>query len=522
MRFVGCGAGGTRASIEQPAAGTAATVPTAQPRMIVRAFHPTTSRPGRQKGHSHAGRCRPTPSRQRMAQAGTEVVPGSRPGPGAPDGRAYLRLVLLGAAIGVPAALVAALFLALVHDLEQWLWHDLPDALGDSSVPWYLVVGLPVVGAAIVVLARLLLPGDGGHSPLEGLGMGATPIANAPGVALAALGTLPFGAVLGPEAPVIALGSVVGVTAARFSPHGQATKVLASAGSFAAISALFGGPLVAGMLLVEGGIGLGAVLLPVLLPGLVAAGIGYLVFVGFGSWGGLEAPGLVVSDLPPYDGVHLIDLIVAVVVGVVGALVVLTARRAGERVDGFGGSLGLAGLLLGGGLAVGLLAELGGQLGADPTDILFSGQASLNAVTSSGSTKIVLILLVAKLLAYAVSLGCGYRGGPVFPAIFLGVALASLTVVVFDVSPTLAVAVGAAAGTAAQTRLLITPVLLAAVLVGSQGTDAVPAAVLASAAAWLTMAAIEGVELGPETPVATYHHAAAEGDPTSGGAAAGA
>jgi H+/Cl- antiporter ClcA len=418
------------------------------------------------------------------------------------DGRAYLRLVLLGAAIGVPAALVAALFLALVHDLEDWLWHDLPDALGHSSAPWYLVVGIPVAGAAIVVAARLLLPGDGGHSPIEGLSMAPTPIINTPGVALAALGTLPFGAVLGPEAPVIALGSAVGVAAARFSPAGErATKVLASAGGFAAISALFGGPLVAGMLLVEGGIGMGAVLLPVLLPGLVAAGVGYLVFVGFGDWGGLEAPGLVVSDLPLYDGVHLVDLIVAVVIGVVGALIVLAARRGGERVDGLGGRLGLPALLLGGGLAVGLLAELGGQLGADPMDILFSGQASLNAVTSAGSTKIVLILLVGKFLAYVVSLGCGFRGGPVFPAIFLGVALASLTVVVFDVSPTLAVAVGTAAGAAAQTRLLITPVLLAAVLVGTQGSDAIPAAVLASAAAWLTMAAIEGVELGPETPV---------------------
>lgn len=430
------------------------------------------------------------------------VAPGGPSGAGGLDGRAYLRLVLLGAAIGVPAALVAALFLALVHDLEHWLWHDLPDALGHSSAPWYLVVGIPVAGAAIVVGARLLLPGDGGHSPIEGLSMAPTPIADAPGVALAALGTLPFGAVLGPEAPVIALGSVVGVAAARFSPAGErATKVLASAGGFAAISALFGGPLVAGMLLVEGGIGMGAVLLPILLPGLVAAGVGYLVFVGFGDWGGLEAPGLVVSDLPLYDGVHLLDLVVAVVIGVVGALIVLVARRAGERVDGLGGRLGLPALLLGGGLAVGLLAELGGRLGADPMDILFSGQASLNAVTSAGSTKIVLILLVGKLLAYVVSLGCGFRGGPVFPAIFLGVALASLTVVVFDVSPTLAVAVGTAAGAAAQTRLLITPVLLAAVLVGTQGTDAIPAAVLASAAAWLTMAAIEGVELGPETPV---------------------
>ncbi|MGB8351109.1 MAG: hypothetical protein WCE47_11835, partial [Gaiella sp.] len=116
------------------------------------------------------------------------VAPGGPSGAGGLDGRAYLRLVVLGAAIGVPAALVAALFLALVHDLEHWLWHDLPDALGHSSAPWYLVVGLPVVGAAIVVAARLLLPGDGGHSPIEGLSMAPTSVANAPGVALAALG----------------------------------------------------------------------------------------------------------------------------------------------------------------------------------------------------------------------------------------------------------------------------------------------------------------------------------------------
>ena len=123
--------------------------------------------------------------------------------------------------------------------------------------------------------------------------------------------------------------------------------------------------------------------------------------------------------------------------------------------------------------------------------MLFSGQASIPAVISEDSTKIIVVLLVAKFLAYGVSLGCGFRGGPIFPAIFLGIALASLTVVWFDVSPTLAVSVGTAAGMAAQTRLIVTPVLLSTLLVGSQGFDTVPAAVLATATAWLAMALVD-------------------------------
>ena len=75
--------------------------------------------------------------------------------------------------IGSPAAFLAALFLAVVHDLEHWLWDSLPSALGHSAPPWYLVLLLPPAGACVVLLARTLLPGDGGHPPLEGIGGGA-------------------------------------------------------------------------------------------------------------------------------------------------------------------------------------------------------------------------------------------------------------------------------------------------------------------------------------------------------------
>jgi chloride channel protein, CIC family len=221
-------------------------------------------------------------------------TPTQQPSPGA-----FLRLVALGALIGIPAAFLAALLLAFVHDLEGWLWDDLPDALGYSSPPWFLVVGRPVVGAALVVVARRLLPGDGGHPPMRGLSLEPTPVSHAPGVVLAAVGTLGFGAVLGPEMPVIALGSAIGVLVTRFVKPGRwETAVLSTAGAFSAISALFGGPIVAGMLLVEGGLAMGAALLPALLPGFVAAAVGYVIFVGFGDWGGLNTPGLVVPHLP--------------------------------------------------------------------------------------------------------------------------------------------------------------------------------------------------------------------------------
>jgi len=409
-----------------------------------------------------------------------------------PDAPAYLRLVGLGALIGIPAALLAAVFLAFVHDLEHWLWDDLPSALGSSSPPWYLVIGLPAVGGFVVLIARRFLPGDGGHPPLDGIGGGAVPLLNGPGIALAAVGTLAFGAVLGPEAPLIALGAVVGSVVTlfvRLDERGRA--VLGTAGSFSAISALFGGPIVGGMMMVEGGLEMGTMLLAVLLPGFVAAAIGYVLFVGLGDWGGLASQSLVVPNLPAYNGTHVYDLIVAVVVGLVAAVIVAAVRRsAGDLAREGQRRFGLPVLLVGGGLAVGLTAQVGDWLGADSQDILFSGQSGVPD-EATASAKILLILLVGKAIGYAISLGCGFRGGPVFPAIFLGIAVAEFARAWFDVSPTLAVVAGTAAGMAAGTRLLITSVLFASLLVGTSGLDAVPAAVLAAAAAWLMAQALD-------------------------------
>lgn len=429
----------------------------------------------------------------------TPVPPAPTAGARAP---AYITLVALGALIGVPAALVAVLFLAAVHWSEHLLWTELPTLLGRSEPPWYLIIGLPVAGALIVATSRRLLPGGGGHSPLEGISTDPTPLRYAPGVALAAFGSLAFGAVVGPEAPLIALGSAVGmVVVAVAKVPTPASATLANAGSFSAISALFGGPLVAGMLLLEAGLAAGAALLPALLPGLVAAAVGYVLFVGFGDFAGLPTAGLAVPDLPAYTGLHAGDLALAIVVGVVVSVFVRGVLHVGRLIDSQARLRSPFVALLAGGLAIGLLAQAAGWLGADPHEVLFSGQSAIPSLLAESSAVMVVVILAAKAIAYAVCLGCGFRGGPVFPAIFLGVGVAAVVCLVTDASITWALAVGAAAGMVSATGLVFSALIFSALLTGGAGQDALPAAVLAVVAAWLTTTWLQRREQAPTAPV---------------------
>jgi H+/Cl- antiporter ClcA len=410
------------------------------------------------------------------------------------SGPTLVRLTLVGALIGIPAALVSLAFFTVVHYLQEWLWTDLPPTLGMTAPPWYLIIGLPVLGALIVAAARLLLPGDGGHSPLDGINTKPTPVRYAPGVALAALGTLPFGLVLGPEAPVIALGSATALALISvFRVPERAQGVLASSGSFAAISTLFGGPIVAGVMLLEAGIGIGSGLIPILLPGFAAAAVGYLIFVGVGPITGAPAPGLTLPDLEPYVGTTLVDLGVAIAVGIAAAFALRLVNAGAERLaalgrDRFSSRGGIVAFLLVGGLAVGLLAFGAGELGVDPKDVLFSGQDSIPVLVAEPSVTLLAVLVLAKAIGYAFSVGTGFRGGPIFPALFIGVGLAAFAVDWLGTSPTLAIAIGAAAGMAAQTRLVLSSMIFAAILVGRENVDVIPAVVLAAVTAYLTVA----------------------------------
>lgn len=420
------------------------------------------------------------------------------------DARAlgYLRTLVLAALLGVPVAFAAVLFQTVLHDATHVVWDVVPERLDWREPPWWYVVLVPGL-AGLLVAAAIRLPGHGGHSPLEGLSVGTLRVVELPSILLAALATLSLGLVLGPEAPLIALGAGLGAMAVRLvrSDENQA-QLLTLAGAFAAIAALFGSPLVAAFLLFEvaaaGGAIPAAALGRALLPGFVAAGTGALVFTGVRDWPGLHQLSLALPPLPDYETVKVADLAWCLALSVVVAVVVVALRHGAHAVAKRASARPDATLVVAG-LAVGAVAVGFRALADRPVDlVLFSGQLELPAVVAEGSAGVLALLVVAKGLAYALSLGAGFRGGPIFPALAIGVALGVFGA---DLLPGLelapAVAAGIAAGTAAVARWPFTAVLLATLLIGSSAADVVPIAILAAASGWVVATALPNPEDRP-------------------------
>jgi H+/Cl- antiporter ClcA len=102
----------------------------------------------------------------------------------------------------------------------------------------------------------------------------------------------------------------------------------------------------------------------------------------------------------------------------------------------------------------------------------------------------LLLLLVCKTLAYGVSRG-SFRGGPIFPALFLGtvggVAMSHLP----GLPLVAAVAMGIGALMAAVTKLPLTSVLVASLLLLSDAAKVMPLVIVTVVIAYVAVAHIE-------------------------------
>jgi chloride channel protein, CIC family len=408
--------------------------------------------------------------------------------------RNYLRLLLLAAIIGAPISVAAYFFLTLVTKLQQWIYTDLPKGLGFDGTPLWWPIPFLALAGLLVGLTLRYLPGTGGHSPAEGFKAGGPPPgpADLPGVALAALATLSLGAVLGPEAPLIALGGGLGVCAVRLARKDappQVTTMVAAAGSFTAISTLFGSPLLGAFLLMEAAGLAGATLELVLVPGLLASGIGSLIFIGLDNWTGLGTFSLAIPGLPPTGPPTGADFGWALVIGVAAALVGSAIRRLALLLRPHVEYKVLATVVAG--LAVaGFAVVYAAATGKDVTDVLFSGQDALGPLivhSASYTAGAVVLLVICKSLAYSVSMS-GFRGGPVFPAMFVGAAggIALSHLPGLEVIPAAAMGIGAMC--AVLLRLPMTSVLLATVLLTSDGLAVMPVVIVAVVVAYVASA----------------------------------
>ncbi|MER5493161.1 chloride channel protein [Streptomyces sp. NPDC002454] len=388
----------------------------------------------------------------------------------------YLRLLLLSALLGVPLSLAAFGFLTLEHALQNGLWEHLPRRLGHAVAPWWWPLPLLAIGGLLAALLITRLPGAGGHVPARGLSGRATEPSALPGVVLTALVCLPFGAVLGPEAPLMALGSGLALLTVRSARRARAPRlvaVLGAAGSATAISTVFGSPLVAAVLIIEAaGLG-GPGLLALILPTLLASGVGALVFTGFGRWTGLDTGGLTLPSVPPVDTLDPGDFLWGLPLAVVIAATVSTALALGRRVADWTAKRPGPRTVLGALVAGALLAGYGLCTGRSPEEAALSGQAALARLAADPGAwpvGVLLWLLLFKGLAWAVCLGA-LRGGPIFPAVFLGPVLAMAFAPMPGFGSTTALAVGIASAAAAVTRLPVTSSVLAALLLGPDAAD---------------------------------------------------
>ncbi len=435
-----------------------------------------------------------------MAEQGAAPAAGASP-PASDDptatllSRGFLVVLVISAIVGVAVSLAAWCFLELIYQIQQELYHHLPNAVGYTHGPpvWWSLPILAIAGV-VTALAITRLPGEGGHIAAEGLKVGGGPTQpiQLPGVILAGLVSIGFGLVIGPEAPLIALGAGLGVGViklARRDAPSQLLLIVGSAGSFAALSFVFASPIIAAVILIEA-TGLGRSRLPiVLIPGLVGSAIGTLVSIGMGSFTGLSSSAYALAplSLPAFGHPTAGNFAWTIALGIVIAVVAYLIRMGGLWTYRLAKPRPLVMLPLCGLIVSGLAIAFSQATDKGVNEVLFSGQDALPGLVSGASTwslGALALLICFKGAGYALSLGA-FRGGPTFPAIFLGAAGGIMASHLPGFPITAAVAVGIGAGTVAILRLPLSAIVLATLLTAKSGAGAAPLTIIGVVVAYL-------------------------------------
>ena len=386
--------------------------------------------------------------------------------------RTYLTLLLVVVGIAVVMALATLAFLGAYSALHDLVWEELPESLGvGDPYSWYALCVTALGGLAVGVLLRVV-PGHGGPGPAEGhgIGMEQVPVSHTIGMVIVSLVSLTAGASLGPEAALLAVALALGSVLAARSKRAELERVFGMSGVGALLSGLFGSPLAPTVLVLEVAPVTGHNLYVFLIPVLVASAVGLLVFDAI-----LNGPLLDIA-LPAYSGVELAHvfeaLAIAAVAAVVGLLLIALLRALRRALSPIADRTVLKATL--GGVGIGVIALVAGK------ETLFSGEHELEVLLENPgaySAGTLLLILGGKLLAVALSLETGFRGGRIFPVLFIGATVGFIT---SDVVERVPLAVAVACGMAgAAVSIMRLPVFVALTVAFFASPATIPLVVLA-------------------------------------------
>ena len=332
-----------------------------------------------------------------------------------PRARTMLLLSLPAVAIGIASSLILIVVMKIASVLQNLLWLRLPGTLGIAQdSPFWIIAILTLTGIAVGLVIRFSQGHAGPDPACEPLIGAPVPPSALPGLIVALILGLAGGVSLGPEHPIMTVNIALAVAiGARLLPRVNRMEwtILASAGT---IGALFGTPVAAALIFSQTLNGSSEVpLWDRLFAPLMAAAAGALT-TGLFFHPHFSLP------IAHYGKMEMTDILSGAIVAAIAIAAGMVAVWCLPRLHAMMHQMKNPVLVLGiGGFILGILGVMGGPVS------LFKGLDEMQQMVANQafSTSDYFLLAVIKLAALVVAAASGFRGGRIFPAVFVGVAL---------------------------------------------------------------------------------------------------
>lgn len=332
-----------------------------------------------------------------------------------PRARTMLLLSLHAVAIGIASSLILIVVMKIASVLQNLLWQRLPGTLGIAQdSPFWIIAILTLTGIAVGLVIRFSQGHAGPDPACEPLIGAPVPPSALPGLIVALILGLAGGVSLGPEHPIMTVNIALAVAiGARLLPRVNRMEwtILASAGT---IGALFGTPVAAALIFSQTLNGSSEVpLWDRLFAPLMAAAAGALT-TGLFFHPHFSLP------IAHYGQMEMTDILSGAIVAAIAIAAGMVAVWCLPRLHAMMHQMKNPVLVLGiGGFILGILGVMGGPVS------LFKGLDEMQQMVANQafSTSDYFLLAVIKLAALVVAAASGFRGGRIFPAVFVGVAL---------------------------------------------------------------------------------------------------